>query len=237
MVFLLLHVVLLAGGAAAPPAVSFGDGRCGKIDGGVALPCRGKNFEPFSDATCLQGRNIIHPLLRQTVLQAYSAMRESTPERKWQYGDMGKLGGGRLEPHNTHQNGLSVDFYMPLLDPQGAPVKMPNALNQKYAGKLDFDAQGRLGELTIDFKAVAAHLLALQDAGKTRGVGIERVIVTPDFHAALVAAHPRMSELLPLFYKKEAGRRHDEHYHVDFRVPERFHRPWVCTERDKRQGR
>jgi penicillin-insensitive murein DD-endopeptidase len=221
---LLLGLTACSHASAATEAVSYGDHRCGKLTGGVPFPCRGPNFTPFSELTC-QGRNVVHPLVQRTMLDAYRGLAHELPQRTWQYGDMGKDGGGQMAPHRTHQRGVSVDFYMPLLDAQGNPTKMP--IDRGFQ-KLSFDAQGRMGTLRIDWRAVARHLLALEQSGARHGVRLERVIVTPDFHPHLLKAESDIARLLPLFSKREGTVRHDEHYHVDFLLPERLRRPLRC---------
>ena len=76
-----------------------------------------------------------------------------------------------------------------------------------------------LDDLRIDFRAIGAHLLAIESAGRAHDVVIERIILTPDFHQMLFAQAPETRRLAPRFMKREAWVRHDEHYHVDFAVP------------------
>lgn len=221
-----------AGRAAAikEEAFSFGDGRCGKLQGGVPLPCRGANFESFAQTACTLGRNYLHPLVRDTVFDAYRALAVSHPTRAWQYGETGKAQGGALWPHKTHQNGLAVDFFVPVVDGAGRPAKLPISLFNKLGYGLEFRRDGRLGELRIDFRAIAAHLLVLDAAGREREVRIERVILTLDFHRALFEQAPELRRLAAKFMQREAWVRHDEHYHVDFGIPQRLRRPLSCSQ-------
>jgi penicillin-insensitive murein endopeptidase len=226
MMFLSLGVLMLA---AAPkgPALSFGEGGCGKLRGGVALPCTGKNFEAHAGAACTLKRNFLHPLVQQTVVEAYASL---TPlPRQWQYGEMGKPAGGPFPPHKTHQNGLSADFFVPVRDAEGKPTTLPiNPLN-KFGYALELDKDGKVEGLSVDFRSIADHLLALESAGKAHGVELERIILTPDFHARLFSEAPALKRLAPLFMLKEAWVRHDEHYHVDFKIPLSLRRPLSCS--------
>jgi penicillin-insensitive murein endopeptidase len=226
---LLLLVVL----DSAPDALSFGSGGCGKLQGGVALPCSGPNFEAHSDAACMMGRNFLHPLVQKTVVEAFlveafQQLEASAKSRRWQYGEMGKQEGGPLWPHKTHQNGLSADFFVPVVDKNAQPELLPISALNKLGYDLDLDKEGKLKELAIDWRAVGAHLLALEAAGKRHGVRIERVILTPDFHAELFKESPGIKRLAPRFMKQEAWVRHDEHYHVDFEIPRKYRRPLKC---------
>lgn len=216
--------------ASDEPAIAFGDGRCGKLQGGVSLPCRGPNFESFAQTACTLGRNYLHPLVRDTVVDAYRALAVSHPSRAWQYGEMGKAQGGRLWPHKTHQNGLAADFFVPVVDGAGLPSKLPISLLNKLGYGLEFRRDGRLDTLRIDWRALAAHLLALDAAGREREVRIERIILTPDFHHALFDQAPALRPLAAKFMQREAWVRHDEHYHVDFGIPQRLRRPLSCAQ-------
>lgn len=227
---LALFLLLPSGPGAAADALSFGKGGCGKLEGAVKLPCSGENFEAFTSVACGLGRTWLHPDVTATLLDAYAVLAKRDSSRRWQYGDLGLEHGGRLRPHRTHQSGVAADFFVPVLDAADKPASVPIRVRQKYGYALEFDAKGRLAEeaLRVDFKAIAAHLLALESAGRKHGVRIERVIVTPDFHRALFAAEPKLSALRSRFMTKEAWVRHDEHYHVDFALPSHLRRPLSC---------
>lgn len=225
--FLIFSLVSTAG-STENLAISFGVGGCGKLQGGVALPCRGPNFESFSSTACALGRNHLHPLVRDTVVEAFSTLAAKYPKRTWQYGETGKSTGGRLWPHKTHQNGLSADFFMPVVDGKGEPARVPISVFHKFGYGLEFAKNGTLDGLRIDWKAIGSHLLALDAAGQSRGIHIERIIITPDFHRALFAQAPEVQRLASLFMKREAWVRHDEHYHVDFAIPPTLRRPLSC---------
>ena len=215
--------------AATPgDALSFGGGGCGKLEGGVQLPCSGPNFEAFADTACHLGRTYLHPLVQQVVLEAFEELAKKLPNRVWQYGEMGNAKGGRLWPHKTHQNGLAADFFVPVLNQQGKPDKVSVSVFNKFGYGLEFDNNGQHDRLTIDWKAIAAHLLALEAAGQKHSVRIERVIITPAFRKILLRQAPELERMESLFMKKEAWVRHDEHYHIDFDIPPSLRRPLNC---------
>lgn len=226
---LLLLMLLLGSNPEAPDqALSLGGGGCGRLQGGVSLPCRGENFRAHTSKACSLGRNYLHPLVQQTVLGAFASLKPSGSTRVWQYGETGKSEGGPLWPHKTHQNGLSADFFMPVTNKRGEADQVPISAFSKFGYGLEFDKNGKLDDLQVDWRAVGRHLLALAAVGKPLGVRMERIIVTPDFHQALFRENPALRRLAPLFMRKEAWVRHDEHYHVDFEIPERFRRPLKC---------
>lgn len=209
-------------------SLSFGGGSCGKLQGGTSLPCSGENFHAFAKTACALGRNYLHPLVKETVLDGFKTLKSIGSAREWQYGEMGMEKGGALWPHKTHQNGLAADFFMPVVNKKGEPTEVPISAFNKFGYGVEFDKKGKLGDLVIDWKALGDHLLALESAGKAHKVQIERIIITPDFHDSLFRANPRLNRLAPLFMKKEAWVRHDEHFHVDFRIPDKLRRPLKC---------
>jgi hypothetical protein len=70
-----------------------------------------------------------------------------------------------------------------------------------------------------DITAMAEHLYQLHVAGKHRGVGIAQVIFDTAYLPQLFAA-PRGAYLKQHlhFLKRQPWVRHDEHYHIDFKV-------------------
>jgi penicillin-insensitive murein DD-endopeptidase len=139
---------------------------------------------------------------------------------KYVYGESGWSSGGRIKPHRTHQNGLAVDFMVPVRDAKGKSVVLPSGVTNKFGYSVEFDSSARFEELTIDFEAVSEHLYALQSAAKAKGIGVERVIFDPAFLPKLYRT--KRGEFIKSninFMKSQAWVRHDEHYHVDFSVP------------------
>jgi penicillin-insensitive murein DD-endopeptidase len=191
----------------------------GQLRHGVALPERGRNFSPYSTLAVAAGRTHVHSTVRDIVVQAYRALEASAPGTVFVYGETGWPQGGRFAPHRTHQNGLSVDFMVPVRNAAGQSVPLPTRVSQRYGYDLEFDASGRLGGLRIDFEAVAQHLVQLQRAAAERGVVVGQVIFDPRY-LPLLQATPSGAQLKGLpFMRKDAWVRHDEHYHVDFVLP------------------
>jgi penicillin-insensitive murein endopeptidase len=154
------------------------------------------------------------------ILEAYAEVAKAHPELTFVYGETAWPTGGRLYPHRTHQNGLSVDFMMPVRDRTGAPVQMPTWPWQRYGYDLEFDTAGRRGELTIDFQAVAVHLTALEAAARRHGTRISLFILAPEYYERLWAtdAGAPLRGRLPALPSR-AWVRHDDHYHIDFAPP------------------
>lgn len=217
---LLVTAALLAPGA-APGADStcFGTVAKGRLEGGVSLRSAGRNFSSYSTAAEMLGRTYVHSRVADVVAAAYEALEGAAPGKVFVYGETGWKSGGRMKPHRTHQNGLSVDFMVPVLDKAGRPAPLPTGPLNRFGYDIEFDAAGRYEDLAIDFAAIAEHLYQLDLAARARGIGIALVIFDRSYLPRLFAT-PRGAHLKQnlRFMKGKPWVRHDEHYHVDFAV-------------------
>jgi penicillin-insensitive murein endopeptidase len=161
----------------------------------------------------------VHSTVRDVVLAAYKALETDAADKRFVYGETGWASGGSFRPHRTHQNGLSVDFMVPVLDSAGRSIALPRGITDRYGYDLEFDHDGRLAGLTIDFEAVAEHLWQLHLASSARGLAIERVIFEPAYLPKIWRTR-RGQDLRQSvkFIDKPVRWRHDEHYHLDFGV-------------------
>ena len=198
----------------------FGTTSRGRIDGSVALPDSGPNFSPYSRLAVSMGRTHVHARVAQIVAQAYAALARVTPDVHYVYGESGWPSGGRFRPHRSHQNGLSVDFFVPVRNGSGKSVPIPTQVSDRFGYDIEFDAQARWGDYRIDFAALGEHLYQLHQAAAARGLGITQVILERDYLPRLFDT-PRGAWLQQhvTFMKAKPWVRHDEHYHIDFAVP------------------
>jgi penicillin-insensitive murein DD-endopeptidase len=202
------------------PSISRGTTVRGRVEHGKRLPTSGFNFRAYSRVAALLGRNSVHSVIRTVVLEAYAEMATQRPNVIFIYGEAGWPRGGPFPPHKTHQNGLSIDFMVPVMDRKGRSVPLPTSPWSRFGYGLEFDELGEHGNLRIDFEAIAEHLAALDRAARAHGTKIQLFLL----------AH----ELQPLLWKTPTGRtledrfssmarpawaRHDEHYHIDFVNP------------------
>ena len=68
-----------------------------------------------------------------TVLtEAYADVARTHPQLRFVYGETGFASGGPFEPHKTHQNGLSVDFFVPVRDEKGRSVPLPTSATNRW---------------------------------------------------------------------------------------------------------
>lgn len=217
---LLVALALSASPLLAADSQCFGTTSKGRLEGGVALPRSGPNFSPYSELGVSLGRTHVHAKVAEIVAEAYAELAKQTPEVRYVYGETGWPSGGRFRPHRSHQNGLSVDFFVPVRDGSGKSVALPTSLGSKFGYDIEFDAQARWGDYQIDFNALAEHLYQLHRAATARGLGITQVIFDRPYLPRLFAT-PRGAwvEQHISFMKGKPWVRHDEHYHVDFAVP------------------
>jgi penicillin-insensitive murein DD-endopeptidase len=216
----LLFIACLASGAAfAEESVCYGTTAKGRLERGAQLPSSGPNFSSYSTVGSLAGRTYVHSRVLNVVLAAYKSLESSTPGKVFVYGETGWKSGGRIRPHKTHQNGLSVDFMVPVLK-DGRSVPLPTSPLNKFGYDLEFDDSGRFDDYSIDFDAIAKHLLELSTAASIEGIKINRVIFEVPLQEHLFAtSQGAQLKSLMTFSTKQAWVKHDEHYHVDFELP------------------
>lgn len=221
---LLLSSSILWCGLTSQPAwsqsVCYGSPAQGRIEGAVQLPTSADNFEAYAGLSGVLGRNYVHQDVAEVVLSAYRQLRTAMPEVRYVYGETGSQHGGRFKPHRTHQNGTSVDFMVPVLDRQRRSTQLPRSMRNRWGYDIEFDQQGRYQDLRIDYAAIGEHLYQLHLAAKAHGMDIALLIFDPQLMRGVYASKhgAYLQRHLPLM-KKQPWVRHDEHYHVDFKLP------------------
>ena len=224
ILYTLIFILLLSGLSVvnAKESTCYGTTSNGKLENGCKLPYSGDNFSSYSWIGSTIGRTYVHCKVLEIILSSYASLSDKKPDRVFVYGETGWASGGPFKPHKTHQNGLSVDFMVPVKDKFGKSVPLPtNALN-KYGYSIEFDTNGicKELELSIDFDAINAHILALKKAADANKVRIWRVIFAPDLQPHLKEAKGwALINGAVSFSKKRSWVRHDDHYHIDFSIP------------------
>ena len=214
-----LVLVISVSSVSAEESTCFGTTAKGRLENGAQLPSSGANFSTYSSIGSLAGRTYVHSMVLATILAAYKALETSAPGKLLVYGETGWESGGRIRPHKTHQNGLSVDFMVPVLK-GGKSVPLPTSPLNKFGYDLEFSDSGEFDVYRIDFSAMANHLLELQKAASARRIKISRVIFEVPLQKHLFAtAEGAQLKGLMTFSTKQAWVRHDEHYHIDFEIP------------------
>ncbi len=217
---IILLITLLPSVVSAKTSVCYGTTSNGRLDNGVQLPAEGNNYIGYSTVARIAGRTYVHSEVRGIILQSYAALEKELPNKVFKYAETGFESGGKFKPHKTHRNGLSVDFMTPVVTQDGQSVHLPTHPFNKFGYNIEFDGTGKHDDLTIDYIALAAHIVALHKAAKTQGHNLWRVIFDPKLQPALFKT--KYGQYLKdnvQFSKKRSWVRHDEHYHVDFAVP------------------
>lgn len=220
MKYSIFTLVLLCYDVSAQESRCYGTTSDGRLEHGVKLPASGENFEGYSLLARMAGRTYVHSKVNDTILAAYRFLQNDQPGKVFKYAETGYKTGGPFKPHKTHRNGLSVDFMVPVVDTAGRSVHLPTHPLNRFGYDIEFDENSRYKHFTIDYEAMAAHIVALHKEAKKNGFDIWRVIFDPQLQRHVM--NTRYSEYLSdniQFSKKRSWVRHDEHYHIDFDLP------------------
>ena len=216
---LLIVLLCLCSPSFAKQSTCYGTTKRGRIEDAVKLPDFGPNFVSYGNIPELAGRTYVHSKVRDVIVSAYESLEKEQPGKVFKYAETGTKLGGSFWPHKTHQNGLSVDLMVPVLDENGNSVHLPtNPLNE-YGYAIEFDEQGRYEGYRIDFDALGALIVALHKSASRHGIGLWRVLFVPNLQPYLYKTaygdYIRANITIP---SKRSWRPHDEHIHVDFVV-------------------
>jgi penicillin-insensitive murein DD-endopeptidase len=218
----LVILMILLGNALslwAADSTCYGTSKQGKLDNAVALPPQGENYVAYHAEPVQAGRTYVHSTVARIIVDAYAELAKAMPDRQFMYGETGLQRGGPFPPHKTHQNGTSVDFFVPVFNKTRQSVLLPISAGNRYGYDIEFDRHGRFGDVQIDFDALGVHLLALQTVASRHNSRVHRVILDPALHELLYKSNAGMTvkNSIPL-QKQISWVRHDEHYHVDFEL-------------------
>lgn len=204
------------------PSKSIGTVSNGSLENGKLVPFYGVNFEYFDTTSYFGYRAYLHNKLLETVLATYKEFEIVAPGKKFYLMECSNAEGGKMFPHHTHQNGLSIDFMSPLvkdgkifgdLDTLGI-----NHYWMKFSddGKYDPDQS-----VSIDFNLIAHHILILESTARKYGLKIAKVIFKIELKDDLFATeYGKKLAASSIYFAKnlpeEINDLHDDHYHVDF---------------------
>lgn len=203
--------------AASAQSTCYGKVGNGRVENAVSLPREGPNFVRLSQGPITSGRVYVHSLVHDILLDAFAALAAERPGIKWVYGETGLQHGGPIPPHKTHQNGLSVDLFVPVTDKDGNPVQFPNRPDNGFGYLVDFNAAGENATHKIDFAALGDLLYHLQLAAKNKGSALTLVVFERELRPRLFATARGswLKDNIP-FPNWDDSVRHDDHIHVDF---------------------
>ncbi len=189
----------------------------GGIEHAHVIPPWGRGYVTYSFLGSALGRQYVDGRVRDALLATFAARAEAEGGRRFVMGETGWPHGGRFRPHRSHQNGMAVDVFMPV-EKAGQATSLGTWPWNKFGYGLEFDQQGRLGDLRIQFESVAAFLLEVEAQARQHDLRIERVIITPEFVPLLLdtPSGRRLGALADRITRKPVWVRHDEHLHIEF---------------------
>lgn len=204
------------------PSISEGTVSNGGLKNAKLLPFSGNNYRYFDRWSYLQGRAFLNGQVLRLVLDTYAKFEKTNPSREFVVMECSHQKGGKLWPHRTHQNGLSVDFMMPLKKGNKAYYGLDSKGITHYL--LEFDNQGKYKknkDITVDFNLVAKHLLFLDQTARKYGYKVKKVIIKIEFKDELYAtSYGKRLKKRGVYVVKgltpKINALHDDHYHVDF---------------------
>lgn len=206
------------------PSESVGSVSSGKLINGKLMPFSGSNFFYFDTISYLNNRGFTNLKVRNTVVDTYIQLQKEVPNRNFVLMECSNKEGEKMFPHRTHQNGLSVDFMMPLLKDNKPYYKLDSIGASHYW--LEFDDDGKLikdKSVGVDFNIVAQHILLLEEQARLNGLKIKKIIIKTEFKDELFntefgkqlqnSSIYIVQSLTPLINSI-----HDDHYHIDFEI-------------------
>lgn len=202
---------------------SIGSVSNGKLIHPGLLPFSGANFICFDTSSYLNGRTFMHTRVEKTMLETYHELYNLHPHHQFVYMECSNKQGGKIFPHRTHQNGMSVDLMSPLIK-KGKPYSDLNTIGTSHY-LLEFDDNGKLSndpEVSIDFELIAEHLLILNAKAELFGLTIDKVIFKMElknelFQGTFGQRLKNSGIYITRHLEPIINALHDDHYHVDFR--------------------
>lgn len=211
--------ICLAAEAASAQSTCYGTVDAGRIENPVSLPMDGQNFVRMARGPISAGRVYMHSMVKDILMDAFGALATDRPGIRWVYGETGLLEGGPMPPHKTHQNGLSVDLFVPVLDKDGNSVQFPNRADNGYGYQVDFDSKGHNATHQIDYAGLGELLYQLHVAARNRRSGLSLVVFERELRGRLFETGRGrwLRDNIP-FPNWDDPVRHDDHIHVNFIV-------------------
>jgi penicillin-insensitive murein endopeptidase len=193
----------------------------GKLKHGKLVPYKGRNFMYFDRESYLEGRAFLNNLALNAVVGMYDSLLKVLPQRYFHIMECSNEHGGELFPHRTHQNGLSIDFMMPL-QKEGKPYYGLDTIGiEHYA--LQFDDDGRYTKdtsISIDFNLVARQILLLNHFAQENGLAVFKVIIKIELKEELFATeYGKLLKASDIYVVRGLSplinSLHDDHFHID----------------------
>ena len=206
------------------PSKSVGTVSNGSLVNGKLLPFSGSNFRYFDTTSYLNKRAFVHDKLLKTVLSCYQEFEHVFPGHPFCIMECSNEKGGKIAPHHTHQNGLSIDFMTPLMKDGKSYYALDSLGAEHYL--LEFNSEGKNSDdasIQIDFETVAHHLWILEQEARKNGLKISKVIWKLELKDELFATeYGKKLKAQNIYFAQNLtpiiNSLHDDHYHVDFEL-------------------
>lgn len=194
----------------------------GSLENATLIPYEGDNYSYFDASSYLGGRAYTHSRVAKITIDTYESLQKKGIDRHFKVMEFSRKEGGKMFPHRTHQNGLSVDFMMPLQKDNAPYYELDSKGASHYL--LEFDKNGAFTEdasVTIDFDMAAQHILELEVQARKNGMRIDKVIFNTFLQDELFATpHGRRLRASGIYVTRNLtpmiNDLHDDHFHVDF---------------------
>jgi penicillin-insensitive murein endopeptidase len=204
------------------PSISSGTVGAGSLEHGKLVPFSGVNFTYFDTLSYTSGRAFVNDKLLATLHETYAELAEKMPKEHFCIMECSNEHGGRIHPHRTHQNGLSVDFMTPLKKDGASYYDLDRIGATHYL--LEFDNDGKYtkeASISIDFEKMALHLVTLERVARMNGLKISKVIFKTELKDNLFASsYGKQLKESGIYFTKSLtpmiNSLHDDHYHIDF---------------------
>jgi penicillin-insensitive murein endopeptidase len=144
-VVLLFALTAMWAGSSFAESVCFGTTSNGRLENGVRLPDSGSNFKSYGLFPELARRTYVHSVVREIVIESYQLLERELPTRVFKYAETGYKNGGQFKPHKTHQNGLSIDFMVPVQNEAGNRFIYPLTHSISMGTRLSLISEERVG--------------------------------------------------------------------------------------------
>ena len=205
-------------------SISYGSPGNGKLEHARILPPKGKNFFYFDSASYLNDRAFTHVDVRDIILNTYQSLATIYPDRTFGLMEASNKTGGKLDPHRTHQNGMSIDFMFPKLK-NGKPYQDLDTLGFMHY-LLDFDENGHYKKdksVRIDFETTAHHIYLLHLEAEKLNYELEKVLIYTEYKDELFnTVYGKKLKRLGIYFAQylspKINKLHDDHFHVDFKA-------------------
>jgi len=133
--------------AKSKASTCYGTTSHGSLLNGIRLPLQGDNYVVYSHLGWVLGRTYVHSKVAAIILQSYEKLMEQMPDKQFMYAETGWIAGGDFAPHKTHQNGLSVDFMVPVVNESGQSTVLPISVSNKFGYAIEFDQDGGMNHI------------------------------------------------------------------------------------------